>query len=224
MPESIIPNTQLGVASQSSNTSQPKLSELANLQLLLAEVTALANQLRKPLPMLPRQGKSPPRGLGILQTLGRLGPQTVPDIARAWALSRQNIQILVNRLEFQGYVVVTPNPSHKRSGLIQLTDRGRLLLASVMQREATSLESLLPFVTLSRIAPAAKLLRQLRRLLAGKDLRPAKAAGEYPALKPARTSRRPARRRKPVPATAELPVIARKPIEPDEGEFPVNLL
>jgi DNA-binding MarR family transcriptional regulator len=194
----------------------------ASLETLLAEVAALANQLRKTPALLPRQDNSTQGGWSILQTLGRSGPQTVPDIARARALSRQNIQILVNRLESQGYVTVTPNPAHKRSGLVALTDRGRGLLATVMEREATSLEGMLPHVPQKRLLPAARLLRRLRELLAGKELPLAETTEQSPAPKPAPTPRKPARRKKAAPAV-ELPA-APEPIEPDKGEFPINLL
>jgi DNA-binding MarR family transcriptional regulator len=195
----------------------------ASLLALFTEVTALANQLRKTTAFVSRQDNSPQGSWSILRTLGRLGPQTVPDMARTRGLSRQNIQVLANRLEAQGYVVVAPNPAHKRSGLVQLTERGRRLQTTVMEREAASLEGLLPHVSQSRLLPATRLLRQLRELLAGRELPPPEISGERPVPQSARTPRRAARSGKPASTTAEVP-IARGPIEPDEGEFPVNLL
>jgi DNA-binding MarR family transcriptional regulator len=223
MSESIVVSRQTGAASPLPNPDPAKSGARASLEALLAEVAALANQMRKTTGQMPRQDNSPLGGWSILHTLDRLGPQTVPDIARTRALSRQNIQILVNRLEFQGYVAVIPNPAHKRSGLVELTDRGRGLLATVLEREATSLEGLLPYVSQARLVPAARLLRQLRELLAGKELPPAETAKERPVHKPATIARKPARRRKAASMTAELPA-APEPIEPNEDEFPVNLL
>ena len=222
MSQLTVSSRQAGAAPPPTNPDPTIPGAHASLERLLAEVTALANQLRKTTALMPRQDNSPQGGWCILQTLGRLGPQTVPDIARTRALSRQNIQILVNRLESQGYVAVTPNPAHKKSGLVELTDRGRGLLATVMEREANSLEGLLPHIPQARLVPAARLLRRLRELLAGKELPPAETTEESPAPKPAPTPRKPARRKKAAPAV-ELPA-APEPIEPDEGEFPVNLL
>jgi DNA-binding MarR family transcriptional regulator len=210
-----------GLAETSEPAGEP--SARASLEALLAEVTTLASQLRKLRTLGPGGDDSFSGGWSILQTLGRVGPLTVPDIARARGMSRQNIQVLVNRLESQEYVAVTPNPAHKRSGLVELTERGRGLLATVLEREALSLEALLPHLYRSRVVPAAKLLRKLRELLAGKELPPTEIAEERPTPKPAQAPRKPARRRKPAPSTGELP-IAGEPIEPDEGEFPVNLL
>ena len=211
-----------------SSVAKSSLSDLASgtsagLRALLAEVTALANQLRKGTTLMSRPDNAHQAGWNILQTLGQLGPQTVPDIARARALSRQSIQVLVNRLESQGYVEVTPNPAHKRSGLVQLTDRGRRLLVTVTEREATSLESLLPHLSRSSLAPATRLLRQLRELLAGKELPPEEIAGERPAHKAARKGRGLAPRREAALTTAE-PQTVREPIAPEEGELPVSLL
>ena len=223
MSQLTVSSRQAGAAPPPTNPDPTIPGAHASLESLLAEVTALANQLRKTTALMPRQDDSPQGGWCILQTLGRLGPQTVPDIARTRALSRQNIQILVNRLESQGYVAVTPNPAHKRSGLVELTDRGRGFLATVMEREANSLEGLLPHVPQARLVPAARLLRRLRELLAGTELLPTTTAEERPVPKPATIQRKPARRRKAASETAALSA-APESIEPDEGEFPFNLL
>lgn len=147
----------------------------------------------------------------------------MPGVARIRTLSRQNIQTLVNRLESQGYVAMTANPAHKRSGLVQLTHRGKSLLEAIMEQEAKSSESLLPYVSETRLIPAAKLLRQLRWLLAGQELPPDDLAGRRPARTRTRALPRPARRREAAPVIADRPP-ALEPSELDENEFPVNLL
>jgi DNA-binding MarR family transcriptional regulator len=193
------------------------------LQVLFAEATALANQLRRTTASVPRQAYAPGGGWSVLQVLGHLGPLTVPAIARVRTVSRQSIQTLVNRLEAHGYVALAANPAHKKSGLVHLTDRGGRLLVAVTARESKSSEALLPYVSETRLVPAARLLRQLRELLAGNGLPPAEVAGDRPARKRARALPKPAHRSKAVPAPADIPP-ASKPTEPDEGEFPVNLL
>lgn len=195
----------------------------AKLQALFAEATALANQLRKTAVHVHRQNNSSAGGRGILQVLERLGPQTVPGIARIRTLSRQNIQILVNRLESHRYVALTANPAHKRSGLVHLTDAGRTLLAAVKEREANSLEGLLPQVPKAQLPPATRLLRRLRLLLSGNEWPPAERGGGRPSPKRTRPLPKLAEDRKPPPAPAE-PLGEPEPSEPDESEFPVNLL
>jgi len=200
-----------------------KPGAVASLRALLAEVAALANQLRKTRVIIPRQNNAPTGGWTILQDLDHLGPQTVPDLARSRGLSRQNIQIQVNRLESQAYVAVAPNPAHKRSGLVELTDRGRALLATLTEREASSLEGLLAHVPQARLVPAARLLHRVRELLAGTKLPPAEVDQAQPVSEPTAMPRRTARRRQATPAATGLPA-APGPSEPDEGELPFNLL
>src|SRR5215467_8953227 len=62
---------------------------------------------------------------GILRGLDRLGPQTVPQMARARPVSRQYVQLLVNDLEAEGLVELLENAAHKRSRLVRLTARGK---------------------------------------------------------------------------------------------------
>jgi DNA-binding MarR family transcriptional regulator len=195
-----------------------------NLQALFAEVTALANQLRKTAARVHREDNSPGGGWGILQVLERLGPQTVPGIARIRTLSRQNIQTLVNRLESHGYVALIANPAHKRSALVRLTDAGRILLATAGEREADSLERLRPQIPEARLLPTARLLRRLRLLLTDTELPADESGGRRPSRERLRTLRKPARRRGPSPAPAESPEAPAESGLLDESEFPVNLL
>src|SRR5262245_31922881 len=55
---------------------------------------------------------------GILRSLKKEGPQTVPHMARVRAVSRQHVQSLVNQLALEGFVVLTANPASKRSPLV----------------------------------------------------------------------------------------------------------
>ena len=57
----------------------------------------------------------------VLETLSNDGPQTVPQIARRKAVTRQHIQILVNGLVERGHVALADNPAHQRSSLAALT-------------------------------------------------------------------------------------------------------
>ena len=224
MPEAYTSPRSADARRPAANRSGSTPDARASLQALFAEVAALANQLRKTPAFSPRQDDSPSAGWGILQILDRLGPQTVPAIARIRSLSRQNIQTLVNRLESQGSVALAPNPAHKRSALVQLTESGRSLVAAVTKREALSLQGLLPYLSPARLVPAARLLRQLRALLAGSELPPAESAEERLASKQAKGLRRPARHRKTAPLTAPPPPPLPEPAEPEESEFPINLL
>src|SRR5882672_5146190 len=95
------------------------------LEALLVEVNGLANRLKSPDPI----STLPTASRAALQLLQRCGPQTVPQIARARFSSRQNIQILINRLQQGGLVEFVTNPDHKRSALVRLTNHGQAAIA-----------------------------------------------------------------------------------------------
>lgn len=50
---------------------------------------------------------------------------TVPGIARALGQSRQAVQRITDVMQTDGLVRYEPNPRHKRSSLVQLTDHGQ---------------------------------------------------------------------------------------------------
>jgi DNA-binding MarR family transcriptional regulator len=61
----------------------------------------------------------------LLVTLASSGPQTVAQMARRRAQSRQRFQPLVDALIAGRLLEALPNPAHKQSPLIALTARGR---------------------------------------------------------------------------------------------------
>ncbi|MGZ3119121.1 MarR family winged helix-turn-helix transcriptional regulator [Streptomyces sp. H62] len=71
----------------------------------------------------------------VLTLLHRGGPMTVPQMARAQAISRQFVQRMVNEAAAQDLVESVPNPAHRRSSLIRPTDRGRQTITAVLDRE-----------------------------------------------------------------------------------------
>ncbi|GGP90446.1 MarR family winged helix-turn-helix transcriptional regulator [Streptosporangium pseudovulgare] len=71
----------------------------------------------------------------VLNLLCENGPMTVPQMGRAQALSRQFVQRMVNDAAARRLVESIPNPAHRRSSLIRLTDDGRAAITAVMTRE-----------------------------------------------------------------------------------------
>jgi DNA-binding MarR family transcriptional regulator len=200
----------------------PPTSFQHELQTLFDEAAALAHQLRKTAAATLRQDDCPAGALSLLQSLDQQGPQTVPAIARARALSRQNVQVLVNRLHARSLVTLTPNPAHKRSALVQLTSRGHALFAAASRQEMQTWQALLPHIPEAQLLPASTLLRQLRRLLGGAQPPAAPLPPEPPASPMTTASPKRPRRKRPATAIAEPPPPSFG--EPEEGEFPVNLL
>ena len=103
---------------------------------------------------------------GVLRSIDALGPQTVPQLARSRPVSRQHIQQVVNPLIARGLLAYQPNPAHKRSKLVALTEQGRAVIHDITKREKQILGHLkLNHLTLDQLDQAAATLNQLRNLL-----------------------------------------------------------
>jgi len=102
---------------------------------------------------------------GILRDLYRLGPRTVPQLARHHPVSRQNVQMLVHRLANEGIVEFVRNPEHRRSHLICLTPGGKALLEEMWGREMALLNTLELDIPLDDLRAAARVLQRLRALM-----------------------------------------------------------
>src|SRR5689334_6217236 len=148
------------------------------LEALLVEVNGLANRLKSadPTSTLPTASRA------ALQLLQRCGPQTVPQIARVRFSSRQNIQILINRLQQEGLVELFTNPDHKRSALVRLTPRGQAIIAEAGKEMAELNTRILPSFSQSELSSTTEVLNRLRALLQpGQDpLRPSTERMQLP--------------------------------------------
>jgi DNA-binding MarR family transcriptional regulator len=102
---------------------------------------------------------------GILRDLHRLGPRTVPQLARGRPVSRQNVLMLVKRLIAEGLAESIRNPEHKRSHLVRLTPRGKELLEEMWSQESALLNSLDLNLSNEDLNGAAGVLRRLRQAL-----------------------------------------------------------
>ncbi len=64
----------------------------------------------------------------------------VPEIAALYDVSRQHVQVTVNRLARNGLLVAEDNPRHKRSPLYRLSDDGRAAFEDIRRSEGALLE------------------------------------------------------------------------------------
>jgi len=78
----------------------------------------------------------------VLEMLHRQGDLTVPDIAQKLEIQRQYVQLMVNETLAAGFTGQRPNPRHKRSTLLTLTDKGRDLIEGVVASEQTVMDAI----------------------------------------------------------------------------------
>jgi DNA-binding MarR family transcriptional regulator len=102
---------------------------------------------------------------GVLQDLARLGPRTVPQLARRRHCSRQHLQALINRLVADGMADLITNPDHRRSRLVRLTDRGRQTIEAMWRREEELVAALPIRSSEDDLIIAVRVLQELRQLL-----------------------------------------------------------
>ncbi len=173
------------------------------IQALLAEIMALAIRLRQGGPN--GQGELPPGGQQVLEILLEHA-----QVARLRGTSRQNIQILVNRLHADECVDLVSNPSHKRSCLVRATEKGKQLLLAARRANDTS------FTRLSSVVPAAELrsttetLRRIRQTFGDREVDLPESLGRE--------------RVKKKTAVARSRAAVAEETFSDENQLPVNLL
>lgn len=201
--------------------SQPVRSNLQPagcLELLLTEVLRLAGQAQ-------RTGLLGRTESQLLIILNSIGPQTVPQVARRLNRSRQSIQMIINRLQRQGWVELISNPAHQRSSLIRLSNSGQEAAKTAAEQTKQLLPRLADQLNPDEVASAAATLSQLGQLLANlgrnrpstvrkrpKDRRDTKRS---PAFKP---------KDHESPSLAGLPALLATDQPGDQDSFPVNLL
>ena len=105
----------------------------------------------------------------LLQTLVEHGPQTVPSIADVRKTSRQNIQVMADRLAQLGWVEFVPNPNHKKSELVRLTESGLAQFTASAKTETQMLKRLAARVSEQDLQEAQRLLRRLHLVIAEQD-------------------------------------------------------
>jgi DNA-binding MarR family transcriptional regulator len=95
---------------------------------------------------------------------------TVPQMARAQALSRQFVQRMVNEATARHLVETAPNPAHKRSSLIRLTDEGSAAISALAAREHALLREAGGGLAGTEVATCLRVLRRLLDFLGDVEL------------------------------------------------------
>lgn len=97
----------------------------------------------------------------IVEHLMNWGPASVPQIARLFYVSRQNIQVRINRLLEKNWVQKDTNPAHQRSVLLKLTKKGKDTFAAIQNHESSLMDSLFENISPADVQQANITLRNL---------------------------------------------------------------
>jgi len=105
-------------------SSNPSVKGRA-LQEVVARVTTCQQSLQRQGMNLGSVSKKGNAFWGVLRLINEQGPLTVPQIALQRKVSRQRIQVMMDDYVAQGYLEFKMNPSHKRSQLVDITQKGK---------------------------------------------------------------------------------------------------
>ena len=86
-------------------------------------------------------------------------------MARARPVSRQHIQVIVDRLLAQGLVELRDNPAHRKSSLVALTTKGRQMMKTITAREGMVLPGIAARFSAEQFGAARETLRLLQAVL-----------------------------------------------------------
>ncbi len=101
----------------------------------------------------------------VLEILRAEGDLPVPEIAAKLDIQRQYVQVMVNETLASDLTAQRPNPRHKRSPLLTLTDTGRTLIDTVVRREMEVMERMSAGLSDADIATALSVIQTVTERL-----------------------------------------------------------
>lgn len=141
------------------------------IEALSREVRRLFHRLKAVGDQIHRNDEISTSHRAVLEGLYKIGPQSVPAMARARPVSRQHIQKLVNLLLRLDLVQQVPNPDHKASPIIKLTAKGTQHFERLIKKEKKLIEEMKFPIDLNRISQATETLSQLSGYFESSDWR-----------------------------------------------------
>ncbi len=142
----------------------PAASADTPFNILINENGLLFNRLKLVAEQVHHQGEMSGGLRALLRMLDATGAQTVPQISRARAVSRQHVQALINELVDEGYLEFTENPAHKRSPFVQLTSQGQQAVAAMNRREERLHLKMPSSASDAELVTAARTMRKVRAI------------------------------------------------------------
>jgi DNA-binding MarR family transcriptional regulator len=98
---------------------------------------------------------------GIIEILYDQGGMTVPHLAKIRHLSRQSVQVMVDQMIENGWVETKPNPFHKKSMIIELTDEGKKAYKNMQEQEIKHMKKLDIDIPQKKLEEALKLMEHI---------------------------------------------------------------
>ena len=74
-----------------------------------------------------------PRQARILKAMSRMGLVSQKDLASAFGITSASMSTMTDRLLSAGYITRAVDPSSRRQHVLDLTDKGRVLLAGIAE-------------------------------------------------------------------------------------------
>ena len=94
----------------------------------------------------------------VLEILHKYGEQTVPELAARLEIQRQYVQIMCNETLASGFTEQRPNPRHKRSPILTLTNQGSALIEDILSKEMQIMQEMSEDLSTEDIATALKVI------------------------------------------------------------------
>lgn len=100
---------------------------------------------------------------GVIEILHDHGGMTVPHLAKIRHLSRQSMQVMVDQMQNVGWVVAKPNPFHKKSSIIELTEEGKKAYKNMQEQEIKQMKRLDIDIPAKKLEDALKLVEHINK-------------------------------------------------------------
>jgi len=144
---------------------------------LLHTAALIDAELRKhlgPLGLQPRQAR-------VLEAMGRMGAVSQTELAEAFGITSASMSTMTARLLAAGYITQAVNPASRRHNVLELTDKGRIML-EVVAKVWASVDTTIASLLGSDADTLFILAHRLREGLGGRM--PVASSGETPVHSP----------------------------------------
>ena len=101
---------------------------------------------------------------GVLEALYHLGSMKIGDIIAKTLSTSGNMTVVIKNLEKDGWIQRYPDPDDGRICLIQLTEKGAQLIATIFPKHLQDLETLLSNLSSDEKDQLLKLLKKLNSI------------------------------------------------------------